>query len=208
VGAPDALEPGSAAARAGTEARVPEFDEAMAATMKKAAGALRDADVPFVLGGGLAAWARGSTFSDHDVDFLVKPQDTERAVRALEDAGMRIERPPEGWLLKAYDGHVMVDVIFEPATGPVTDELIERAEEREVLSARMRVLALEDIMASKLLALNETHLDFGGSLEIARAVREQVEWDEVRERTKESPYAKAFFCLVEELGVVEPASVR
>jgi Uncharacterised nucleotidyltransferase len=188
--------------------RVPDFDEAMAATMKKAAGALRDADVPFVLGGGLAAWARGSTFSDHDVDFLVKPQDTERAVRALEDAGMRIERPPEGWLLKAYDGHVMVDVIFEPATGPVTDELIERAEEREVLSARMRVLALEDIMASKLLALNETHLDFGGSLEIARAVREQVEWDEVRERTKESPYAKAFFCLVEELGVVEPASVR
>jgi hypothetical protein len=121
---------------------------------------------------------------------------------------MRIERPPEGWLLKAYDGDVMVDVIFDPATGPVNDEVIERAEEREVMSARMRVLALEDIMASKLLALNETHLDFGGSLEIARAIREQVEWDEVRERTRESPYAKAFFALVEELGIVEPSSVR
>ena len=187
---------------------MPEFDEAMAATMKKAAGALREADVPFVLGGGLAAWARGSTFSDHDVDFLVKPEDTDRAVRALEDAGMRIERPPEGWLLKAHDGDVLVDVIFEPATGAVTDELIDRAEEREVLSARMRVLALEDIMASKLLALNETHLDYASSLEIARAVREQVDWDEVRERTSDSPYAKAFFTLVEELGVVERTSVR
>ena len=180
----------------------------MCATMKKGAAALRDADIPFVLGGGLAAWARGGPPSDHDVDFLVKPEDADRAAHVLEAAGMRIERPPEGWLLKAYDGDVMVDVIFDPASGPVDDEVIGRAEEREVMSARMRVLALEDIMASKLLALNETHLDFGGSLEIARAIREQVEWDEVRERTRESPYAKAFFALVEELGIVEPSSVR
>jgi hypothetical protein len=32
-------------------------------------------------------------------------------------------------------------------------------------------------------------------------VREQIDWDEVRKRTSESPYAKAFFTLVEELGV-------
>ncbi len=184
---------------------MPEFEE-MAAAMKKAAGALRDAEVRFVLGGGLAAWARGAPFSDHDVDFLVKPEDTERAVEALSEAGMRIERPPEGWLLKAYDDGVLVDVIFEPSSGRVTDAMIERAEEREVLSARMRVLALEDIMASKLLALNETHLDFSGSLEIARSIREQVAWEEVREQTKASPYARAFFTLVEELGIVEPAS--
>jgi hypothetical protein len=185
---------------------VPEFEE-MCETMKKGAAALRDAEVPFVLGGGLAAWARGGPPSDHDVDFLVKPEDAERAVTALEETGMRIERPPEGWLMKAYDGDVLVDVIYEPATGPVTDDLIERADEREVVSARMRVLALEDIMASKLMALNETHLDFAGSLEIARAVREQVDWEHVRERTEGSPYAKAFFTLVEELGIVEPASV-
>ncbi|MBD0289934.1 MAG: nucleotidyltransferase [Thermoleophilia bacterium] len=178
----------------------------MAGAMKKAAGALRDAEIPFVLGGGLAAWARGAPFSDHDVDFLVKPEDTERAIKALNEAGMRIERPPEGWLLKAYDGEVLVDVIFEPSSGPVDDAMIERGEDREVLSARMRVLALEDIMASKLLALNETHLDFSGSLDIARSIREQVAWDEVRERTKDSPYARAFFTLVEELGIVEPAS--
>jgi len=28
-------------------------------TMKRAAGALREADVPFLLGGGMAGWARG-----------------------------------------------------------------------------------------------------------------------------------------------------
>ena len=175
--------------------------------MKKAAGALRDADVPFLLGGSLAAWARGGSSSDHDVDFLVKPEDVDRATAALEGAGMRIEKPPEGWLLKAWDGDTLVDVIFEPTSGPVTDEMIERGEEREVLSTTMRVMALEDVMVTKLMAMNETHLDFSGSLEIARPLREQVDWNEVRERTKESPYAKAFFTLVEELGIVERASV-
>jgi predicted nucleotidyltransferase len=183
-----------------------EFDE-ICESMKKAAGALRDAGIPFVLGGGLAAWARGGPSSNHDVDILLKPGDVERAVTVLEELGMRTEKPPEGWLLKAYDGDVLIDLIFDPSTGPVTDEVIERADEIEVLSTRMRVMALEDIMATKLLALNETHLDLKGSLEMARAVREQLDWDEVRERTKESPYAKAFFALVEELGVVEPSSV-
>ncbi len=175
----------------------------MCESMKKAAGALRDADVPFVLGGGLAAWARGGPESDHDVDLLVKPDDAERAAKALADVDMRIEEPPEGWLLKAYDGDVLVDIIFEPSTGPVDDGLLERAEEREVLSTRMRVMALEDVMVTKLLALDETHLDFAGPLDIARPLREQIDWDEVRERTKDSPYAKAFFTLVEELGIVE-----
>jgi hypothetical protein len=185
---------------------VSEFDE-ICESMKKAAGALRDAGIPFVLGGGLAAWARGGPTSGHDVDLLVKPEDVERAVNVLDDLGMRTEKPPEGWLMKAYDGDVLIDVIFDPATGPVTDEVIERADELEVLSTRMRVMALEDIMATKLRALNETHLDLKGSLEMARAVREQVDWDEVRERTKDSPYAKAFFTLVEELGIIEQASV-
>jgi hypothetical protein len=38
---------------------------------------------------------------------------------------------------------------------------------------------------------------------MARPVREQVNWDEVRNRTEESPYAQAFFTLVEELGIVD-----
>jgi hypothetical protein len=185
---------------------VPEF-ETMCESMKKAAGALRDAEIPFVLGGGLAAWARGGPPTDHDVDFLVKPDDADRAVSALEEIGMRTEKPPEGWLLKAYDGDVMVDLIFSPATGPVTDEVIARAEEREVLSTRMRVMALEDVMVTKLLALDETHLDFSGALDVARPLREQIAWDEVRERTSDSPYAHAFFTLVEGLGIVAPASV-
>ena len=53
------------------ESSFPELIEAM----KASAGILTDAEIPFVLGGGLSAWSRGGPRSEHDVDFLLKPQD-------------------------------------------------------------------------------------------------------------------------------------
>jgi predicted nucleotidyltransferase len=176
--------------------------ERMRETLKRSAAALRDADVPFVLAGGLAVWARGGPESDHDLDFMLRPEDAERALAALGQAGMRTEKPPEGWLYKAFDDDVMVDLIFEPTGVEIGDELLERADELEVVAVRMKVLSAEDVMVTKLLALREHELDYDGVLESARALREQVDWGEVGRRTSESPFAKAFFTLAEELGIV------
>ena len=169
---------------------------------RRASAALRDAGVPHALGGGLASWVRGGPKTEHDIDFFVKPEDAERAVAALADAGFRPERPVEEWLLKAYDGDLLVDLIFSPASGDVDDEFLARADELEVAAVKMPVASLEDVMVTKLLALSEQDPDFGGCLEIARSLREQIDWDQVRERTADAPFAAAFFTLVEELGVV------
>jgi hypothetical protein len=69
------------------------------------------------------------------------------------------------------------------------------------------VSTLEDVLVSKLMAMREQEPDFGSVLEWARALREQIDWENVRARTEASPFAKAFFTLVESLGVVEPTSV-
>ena len=180
--------------------------ETLLDTLKKAAGALRDAEVPFALGGGLAVWARGGAKTEHDVDFFVKPEDAERAQQALVDAGLTPETPPEGWLLKAWDGDMLVDLVFEPRGGPITDEWFERADELDVYAVTMLVASLDDVLVTKLLALTEQNLDYSTVLEIARAVREQIDWDEVRSRCAGSPYAAAFFVLVEELGIAPAAS--
>jgi hypothetical protein len=176
--------------------------ERLVETTRKAGAVLRDADVPFALGGGLASWVRGGPKTEHDIDFFVKPEDAERALASLADAGFRPERPVEAWLVKAYDGDLLVDLIFSPASGDVDDELLARADELEVAAVKMPVASLEDVMVTKLLALNEQEPDFGGCLEIARSLREQIDWDRVRERTADAPFAAAFFTLVEELGVV------
>jgi len=170
-------------------------------TLKRAAALLHEAGVPFVLGGGVAIWARGGPESEHDLDLFVKPADAERALDALAAGGFRPEKPPEQWLYKAWDGDVLVDLIFEPSGVTIDDEFVERAPETEVQAVQMRVLRPEDVLVTKLLAMREHELDYESALEIARAVREQIDWDEVRERTDGSPYAKAFFTLVDELDV-------
>src|SRR2546423_3228753 len=173
--------------------------------MKKAAGILQDAGIPFVLAGGLAAWGRGGPKTEHDVDFMIKADDADRALQIFEEAGCRTEKPPERWLYKAFVDDVLVDLIFDPSGGAVTDESLDRAEELEVAALRLQVATLEDVIVTKLLSLTEQEPDFGGVLELARALREQIDWEDVRDRTAESPFAKAFFTLVEELGVVDRA---
>jgi hypothetical protein len=180
--------------------------EELVAAMKNAAGVLQNAEIPFILGGGLASWARGGPRTEHDVDFMLRREDAERALEAFERAGYPTEKPPEGWLYKTWVDDVLVDLIFEPSGGAVTDETLERADVLEVVALRIPVTSLEDVMTQKLLAMTEQEPEFGAVLEMARALREQIDWDEVRERTQSSPFAKAFFTLVEELGVVEPAA--
>jgi hypothetical protein len=175
----------------------------LASTMKRAAAALRDAEVEFMLGGGLAVWARGGPPTDHDVDFYVREEDAERALVALAEAGMHTERPPEEWLYKAHDGPVLVDLIFRPAGGPVSDEHFARATELEVVAQRLLVASIDDVLVTKLLALTEQEPDFQAVLELARALREQIDWAFVRSRASSSPFARAFFTLVEGLGIVD-----
>ena len=175
------------------------------ATLKKTAAALRGAGVPFLLGGSLASWARGGPETRHDLDQMIRHEDVERALEALEAAGMRREDPPEEWLVKAWDGDVLIDLIHGPSGIDMTDEVIERGDVLNVLSMEMRVMSLEDVITTKLEALTEHSLDYAGILQIARALREQIDWQVVRDRTHASPYAKAFFVLVEELGIAPAA---
>src|SRR6478672_3721406 len=87
--------------------------------MKIGAAALRDNDVPFALAGGLAVYARGGPPTEHDVDFILRAEDTDRALDALQKVGFRGERPPEGWLFKVFDEHgAMIDLIFAPNNTP------------------------------------------------------------------------------------------
>lgn len=195
-------EPGKRVPTPGMTAAEKESVHDLVATMKRAAAALREAEVEFMLGGGLAIWARGGPATDHDVDFLVRESDAERGLDALVAAGMRAEPAPEGWLYKAYDGPNLVDLIFRPAGGLVEDEHFARGTELEVGAQSLLVASIDDVLVTKLLALTEQEPDFRDVLEVARALREQIDWEDVERRSSASPFARAFFTLVRGLGIV------
>ena len=176
------------------------------AAMMHVAAALRDAEVPYLLAGSFAAWARGAPAHDTDLDIAVKREDVDRAVAALEAAGMKEKATPEEWLRKVCDGDVQVDLIFGPAGLDVDDATMERGDDIEVNGMTFRVMSVDDVMTTKLFAFKEHYLDYEDTLEMARTLREQIDWDELRARCADYAYAKPFFTLAEELGVIEKPS--
>lgn len=170
-------------------------------SLKRAAAALQEQGIPFLLGGGLGCWARGGPPSSNDIDLMLKPEDAERAQGALAEAGMRPEDPPEHWLRKAWDGDILVDLIFEPSGMRIDDEVIARGDELSVMAMHMRVMDLDDILITKLMALDEHSADYGDLILITRSLREQIDWRRIREATASSPFARAFFTLADGLAI-------
>ncbi len=170
-------------------------------TMKVTVAVLRDAEVQFMLGGSMATWARGGPEPDNDLDLMVKPDHAEAALGALVGVGMRVERPPEEWLFKAWHEEVLIDLIFYPSGLELTDDVFARAETIQVMAIGTPVMALEDVLVTMLYALDEHALDYSRLLAITRALREQIDWTALARRASGSPYAKAFIALVRELGI-------
>lgn len=178
----------------------PEFD-ALIDTLRVGVAALRERGIRFALGGSLATWARGGPVPQNDLDLMVMPDDAQAALDALRGAGMRPERPPEEWLYKAWHGEVMVDLIFCPSGLELTEEVLARTDAIAVAAVATPVLALEDVLVTMLCAIDERTLDYSRLVAIARSLREQIDWSQLRARTASSPYAGAFFTLVEGLGI-------
>ena len=170
--------------------------------LKRVAVALKESGIPFALTGGYAVWARGGPESDHDVDFLVAEADARTAAEALAGKGLNVVQPPEDWLFKVYSDDAMVDVIFRHSGQPAERSVVEDAAVLEVLSVAMPVLSATELLVQKLAAMDEHLCDFAVLLPVARALREQVDWDRVRRETAGNHFAVAFLFLAERLGII------
>jgi hypothetical protein len=184
-------------------------DEGLVTTLKRVASVLKQAEVPFALGGSFAVYAHGGHSSDHDVDFLIREQDKARALEELAAVGFEVEQPPEDWLVKVFDEGRMVDLIYRPVESPVTDATLRDTVMRPVEAINMPVLSATQLMVHKLLSYTQHYCDFATGLPVARSLREQIDWDRVREETAKSPYAEAFLVLLDRLDVVaQPADAH
>lgn len=175
--------------------------EELRAALRTAASALKEHGPRFALAGSYALWVAGGPEPVHDVDFVVAEADIEAAAATLCKAGFRIERPPEDWLFKAHAGPALVDVLHRVNGDPVTAQTLARAEQHDVVAIRMPVLPVTFVLAQKLRALNEHYCDFTRLLPAVRAVRERVDWSELRTMTADNDFAVAFLVLADRLGL-------
>jgi hypothetical protein len=98
-----------------------------------------------------------------------------------------------------------VDLIHHLGTEPIGEELTTRSSELEVLSVVMPVLEATALLESKMRVLQEHECDFTSLLQVARALREQVDWQDVQDFAEGNDYAAAFLFLLRRLEVAPSA---
>jgi hypothetical protein len=179
----------------------PDLREAL----KTVAVALKRSGVPFALMGGYAAWARGGPEPNHDVDFLIAEEDAAEAAKFLAEEGLNVVEPPEDWLFKVFTNGAMVDVIFRDADRTTGRDLVQKATVMQVLSVDMPVMPATELMVSKLSALDEHYCDLTMPLAVARALREQIDWELVERGVSDNDFAAAVLYLLRRLGIIDEA---
>ncbi|HEU5143876.1 MAG TPA: hypothetical protein VFT81_01765, partial [Dermatophilaceae bacterium] len=138
-----------------------------------------------------------------DADFLIAAEDAAQIAQRLAAHDLLVVQPPEDWLFKVYVDDAMVDVIFGPKGVRSDRALLERATPMDVLAVEMPVLPATELLVLKLNAMSEHYCDFSLLIPVARALREQVDWDAVRRETRDNDYAAALLFLLTRLGIID-----
>lgn len=160
-------------------------DEEFLAALDDTVEALEGEGVPYLLMGGIASACMGRPRWTHDIDLFVKPTDAHRVLDALRAAGFETEETFPDWLFKASKHGQLIDIIFR-STGDiyVDDEMLARAELREFMGRRLRIIAPEDLLVIKALVHGE-HMPRHWHDAIALLAHcQELDWDYLLKRAR------------------------
>jgi len=130
--------------------------ERLVAVLDDAVASLRSADITFLLMGGLATSVLGRSRGVTDIDLFVRDRDVASVLATLEVAGFETMVVSPNWLAKGFKDDVLVDVISRSTHDiTLTDEILERAIEVDVLGRRLPCVAPEDLIVMKAVATTE-----------------------------------------------------
>jgi predicted nucleotidyltransferase len=117
---------------------------------------LRNAEISFLVMGGLATSVLGRPRRVTDIDVFVRDPDVEPALSALAAAGFDTIVVSPNWLAKAFKHDVLVDVISRSTHDiTLTDEILEHAVEVDVEGRRLLSVSPEDLIVMKAIATDE-----------------------------------------------------
>lgn len=137
------------------------------------------ADVPWAVGGALALqWHTGIWRATKDLDLLLSPHAFPDAVRQLRVRGFEVSIEDSVWLAKIRRGEYFVDLItgISNACLIVEDSWITRSLSGEILDIRCRVLAPEELIASKVFITRRERFDGSDVVQLLRACGAKLNW--------------------------------
>lgn len=138
--------------------------------------------VPCVVSGAFALQQHtGIWRNTKDLDLFLTPENVPDALETLKQAGFETEVRDPVWLAKAHRGDYYVDLITGMSNAVITvdNSWIERSTEAEIVGVPARVLAPEELIASKLFVTRRERFDGADIAHVIHGTRGKLDWERV-----------------------------
>jgi hypothetical protein len=145
---------------------------------------LEDEHLPYAVAGGFALQQHTGIWRfTKDLDLALTPLDASRALSLLANRGFHCEVCDPIWLAKAHRDGYFVDLITGMSNGAITVDKswIERSLPALVVTTNTRVLAPEELIASKLFVVRRERFDGSDIAHIIYARHGRLQWNRILE---------------------------
>jgi len=145
---------------------------------------LNERNVPCVVSGAVALQKHtGICRFTKDLDLFLPAQHVTKALQSLRADGFRCEVPDPVWLAKAHQGEFFVDLIsgMSNAVIVVDQGWIDRAHPSEVFGVQCKVLAPEELIASKLFVTRRERFDGADIAHVIFCTGSRLDWSRLLE---------------------------
>jgi hypothetical protein len=143
---------------------------------------LEKAQLPYAVAGAFALRQHtGICRFTKDLDIFLSPKNAPKALGVLHENGFDCEIRDPVWLAKAHRDGFFVDLITGMSNGVITVDAswIERAKPATVFGVDTRVLAPEELLASKLFVIRRERFDGADIAHIVYGSKGHLQWDRI-----------------------------
>jgi hypothetical protein len=159
-----------------------EFPEAQTRLFREVLQLMNARQVPYVVSGAFALQQHTGIFRDtKDLDLFLPAEHVEAALRYLHEDGFHTEVRDPVWLAKAHREDFYVDLITGMSNGVIVVDRswIERGSPAEVFGVPSRVLAAEELLASKLFVTRRERFDGADTCHIIYGTHGNLDWQRI-----------------------------
>ena len=146
--------------------------------------AMEERKIPYTVSGAFALREyTGICRMTKDLDLFLTAEDSAEALRHLREKGFKCEVCDPVWLSKAHRDGYFVDLItgMSNAVLVVDPSWIERSRPATIVGIKTRVLAPEELLASKLFVTRRERFDGADIAHVIYGTHGQIEWNRVLE---------------------------
>ncbi|MBI2833555.1 MAG: nucleotidyltransferase [Acidobacteria bacterium] len=164
---------------------IEELDCEAKAVYVEAVSLLREAAVPFLVGGAFAFERyTGIARYTKDFDIFLRRSDCPRALEVLGRGGFSVALTFPHWLAKAFKGDLFIDLIFGSGNGvaEVDERWFAHAVDAEVFGVPVPLIPAEEMIWSKAFVMERERYDGADVAHLILACGPELDWARLVER--------------------------